>query len=209
MFPFKKALSLPLLAAAIAFLFTACDDSGTGVDNGEEPSKIETDTVEDIHTGIFSTAQYVYYNLRENKIVESTDSASTKWDIAFYGTDIYTNSGTSGPGEGGAIVLDQSFDATEIAPSENYNTDTDTLLAIPGDKWYRYTGRKGDPAHTVLPLDNKTIVVRTADGEHYTKINILSFYKGNPTIEETPPMEDTGYYTFDYAIQLNGTRKLK
>ena len=46
----------------------------------------------------------------DNKIIASTDAASTKWDIAFSSTKILVNSGTSGPGLGGAFVFKGLFD---------------------------------------------------------------------------------------------------
>lgn len=210
MLPTKKTLSLPLLIATFALLFTACDDSSTGPESGGEESQLETHTVADFPADTASTGEITYYSLRENSVVE--DSASTQWDIAFSGTTIYTNSEASGPGAGGAILLDQSFDATTIAPPTGYSVDTSaTNLAIPtGDEngWYNYTGQTGTPSHTIIPLENKTIVLKTADGQHYAKIRILSYYKGNPEISDERPA-DSRNYTFEYAIQLNGSRELQ
>lgn len=206
----KKYVSLPLLAAVFALLFTACDDSSTGPDNGGEESQIETHTVADISTGERGNAIIAYYSLRENNLVQ--DSASTDWDIAFSRTTIYTNSEASGPGEGGAVVLDQSFDATTTAPSTGYAVDTTaTALAIPtgsGSGWYNYN----TSTHIITPIENKTIVIRTADGGHYAKLRILSYYKGNPDLSSeefanNPDDYPSGHYTFEYAIQLNGTRE--
>lgn len=213
----KKLHSLTLIAAALAFAFSACSDDTTGP-GGEEESQLETHTVENLDTGYGGRTapnDTAYYSLAENSRIERSDSASTQWDIAFSGTTIYTNSGSSGPGDGGAIVLDQSFDATVIAPSEGYAIDTTaTSLAIPtgsDNGWYHYTGSKGTPAHTVIPLENTTLIIRTADGEHYAKMRINSWYRGNPDLSgEDFNTEDhpSGYYTFEYAIQLNGSRDL-
>jgi hypothetical protein len=52
-----------------------------------------------------SAGHYIFYSLRENAPVPLSDSATTKWDIAFYSTKILTNNGTSGPGSGGAVVV--------------------------------------------------------------------------------------------------------
>ncbi|MCW9707546.1 HmuY family protein [Fodinibius salsisoli] len=214
----NKTFSLPLLAAAFALLFTACDDSSTGPETGEEESQIETHTVEDLDTGYggrMTPNDTLYYSLRENSIVDKSDSVSTQWDLAFSGTTIYTNSEASGPGDGGAIVLGQTFDATTIAPSEGYAIDTTaTNLAITtgsDNGWYHYTGQKGTPPHTIVPLENTTLIVRTADGKHYAKLRIISWYKGNPDLssDEFANNSDnypSGNYTFEYAIQLNGTR---
>ena len=205
----KKSYSLPLLAVAFALLFTACDDSSTGPNGGEESSKVETHTVENISTGSRGAAQIAYFSLCENTLVQ--DSASTEWDVAFSRTTIYTNSEASGPGNSGAIVLDQSFDATTVAPSEGYNVDTQAGLAIPtgsDNGWYNYNSS----THLITPIEGKTIVVRTADGEHYAKLKIISYYKDNPDLSSdefanNPDNYPSGYYTFEYAIQQNGSRE--
>ena len=207
----KKSYSLPLLAAALTLLFTACDDSSTGPNGGEETSQIETHTVKNISTGQRGAPQIAYYSLRGNALVE--DSASTEWDVAFSRTTIYTNSQASGPGNGGAIVLDKSFDATTIAPSKGYKVDTDSGLAIPAGSdngWYNYNSS----THLITPIEGKTIVIRTADGEYYAKLNILSYYKDNPDLSSdefanNPDDYPSGYYTFEYAIQLNDSRKFQ
>ncbi|GAA5522077.1 HmuY family protein [Aliifodinibius salicampi] len=206
----KKLYSLTLIAATLAFVFTACSNDTTG-SNGEE-SQLETHTVTDISTGERGNPQIAYYSLRENTLVQ--DSASTEWDIAFSRTTIYTNSGSSGPGDGGAIVLDQSFEATAMAPSEGYVIDTSsTNLAIPtgsDNGWYHYN----PSTHIVTPIEGKTIVIRTAGGTQYAKINILSYYKGNPDLSgdefnNNPDNYPSGHYTFEYAIQLHGSRELQ
>lgn len=69
-----------------------------------------------------------------------------------------------------------------------------------------YTGNEGTPPHTVLPKENKTFVIKTGDGQYYAKLRILSYYKGNPQISDETP-EDSRYYTFEYSIQLDGSRE--
>ncbi len=201
-----QLLSLP--AVLLLFLSTACNDSSTGPGNEEEDeSQIESYIVEDIPASDAIT----YYSLRDNSIVEASDSASTEWDIAFSTTTIYTNSEASGPGDGGALVLDVSFDDVTIAPSDGYSTDTDTLLAIPtgsGNGWYNYNRT----THIVTPIENKTLVIKTGDGANYAKLQVLSYYKGNPDLSgeefsNNPDNYPSGYYTFEYVIQLNGSRE--
>ena len=60
-----------------------------------------------------------YYSLVDNKAIASTDAASTKWDIAFSSTKILVNSGTSGPGLGGAFVYVGLFDALKTIPADS------------------------------------------------------------------------------------------
>lgn len=198
-----QTLSLP---AVLLFLFTACDDSSTGPDNEEEVSQVESYIVEDIPAADVIT----YYSLRENNTIVE-DSASTEWDVAFSSTTIYTNSGLSGPGDGGALILDIPFNDVTIAPSGGYNVDTDTLFAIPagsGNGWYNY-----NPAtHIVTPIENTTLVIKTGDGAFYAKLQVLSYYKNNPDISSdefsnNPDEYPSRHYTFEYTIQLNGSRE--
>jgi hypothetical protein len=203
---------LVLLAAGI--LMVSCSDSAT---NPEPP--LETTMAEDVPANVDgergSPPDFTFYNLENNSIISDEDSASTKWDLAFSGTTILTNNGSSGPGQGGAVILDVPFGQVDMAPSSGFNVDTDTLLAIPtgsGNGWYNYTGGN-EPQNAILPLPDKTIVIKTASG-NYAKINILSYYEGNPDTstdefansETRPPGR---YYTFEYILQTDGSRTLE
>lgn len=206
--------SIPLSFLVAVFIFTACDNS-TGTKPPE--SDVQVYTVKDLPANADAERgdppDFTFFTLRNNEIIADTDSASTKWDIAFSATTILVNNGTSGPGQGGAIVLDVPFNEVNIAPSEGYRIDTESGYAIPigsDNGWYHYTG-EGNPPRAIIPIDNTTIVIRTADGGHYAKIKILSYYKGNPDVTSDefanpatrPPAR---YYTFKFAIQKNGTR---
>ena len=57
------------------------------------------------------TNKYTFYSIENNALVPSSDSATTRWDVAFRGTTIITNAGTLGPGNGGAFVQIGTFDA--------------------------------------------------------------------------------------------------
>ncbi|WP_234567163.1 HmuY family protein [Rhodohalobacter sp. 614A] len=206
----KHSFLLSLLTVFGLLFFSSCDDNGSGSDEPEP--EVEANTVEDLN----ADGQYAFFSLRTGEIVDSADSASTEWDLAFNATTILTNSGISGPGSGGAIVLDASFNSVAIAPAEGYNIDEAEILAIPtgtDNGWYHYTGFEGTPPHGIIPLPDKTIVVRTADGNHYAKVQILSYYKGNPdvTSEDFNDEDNPGrHYTFEYTIQLQeGVRDLE
>lgn len=194
-----------LLTISLLLLFTACDDNSTGV---EEPvSDIEVQQVEDLEADGDNT-HYTFFSLRTGQEVQVADSASTDWDIAFKGTTVIFNSGVSGPGEAGAVGLDVNFDQVEMAPSEGYRADGDAELAIPtggGNGWYTYTGNS-NPPHAVLPLEDYTIIVKTADGNHFAKVEMISYYEGNPdtSTEEFASLQTRpagGYFTFRYAVQ--------
>lgn len=80
--------------------------------------------------------------------------------------------------------------------------------------WYTYTGTS-EPMHAVFPNENETYVLKTADGNHYVKFDIITYYQGNPDTSteafanlQTRP--DGGYFTFDYVVQLEeGLRELE
>ncbi len=81
-----------------------------------------------------SAGTTTYYSLVDNKIVASTDAASTKWDIAFSSTKILVNCGTSGPGIGGAFVFKGLFDDLKTIPVDSsFATDNSNAasFAIP------------------------------------------------------------------------------
>ena len=151
-----------------------------------------------------------YYSLVENKIVATSDAASTKWDIAFSSTKILVNSGTSGPGLGGAFVYVGLFDALKSIPADsNFATDNSNTsqYAIPQSSagWYIYNRA----TNLVTPAAGRVLVLRTASGK-FAKIEILNYYKGGITPEITALDADKltkqRYYTFRYAYQPNGSK---
>lgn len=155
-------------------------------------AKPEIRVIKDLNA---NTKSYVYFSLATGKEVPAADAKSKNWDIAFSKTTIATNSGTSGPGEGGAIVLEKPFDLVSEAPKEGYKTDGDAGFAIPGgsgNSWYKYDMS----VHAILPIPGRTLLVKTADGK-LAKVEIISYYKGAP---EDVPTEESSYYTFRYTI---------
>ncbi len=158
-----------------------------------------------------SAGTTTYYSLVDNKVIASTDAASTKWDIAFSSTKILVNSGTSGPGLGGAFVYVGLFDALKIIPADsNFATDNANAAsyAIPlgsGKAWYTYDGL----TTLISPIAGRVLVIRTATGK-FAKIEILNYYKGGVTLPATASTIDKltkqRYYTFRYAYQPSGSK---
>jgi len=157
-----------------------------------------------------SAGTTTYYSLADNKVIASTDAASTKWDIAFSSTKILINGGTSGPGIGGAFVYVGLFDALKTIPADsNFATDNTNAasFAIPlgsGRAWYTYDGL----TTLVSPIAGRVLVIRTATGK-FAKIEIVSYYKGGVTLPASASVNDKlfkqRYYTFRYANQPNGS----
>lgn len=152
-----------------------------------------------------------YFSLVDNKVIASTDVATTKWDIAFSSTKILINGGTSGPGIGGAFVYVGLFDALKTIPADsNFATDNANAasFAIPlgsGRAWYTYDGL----TTLVSPIAGRVLVIRTATGK-FAKIEILNYYKGGVTLPATASVNDKlfkqRYYTFRYVYQPNGSK---
>jgi hypothetical protein len=164
-------------------------------------------TGRDPNTGApISANRYTFYSLRENRIVANTDSATTQWDVAFKGTTLLVNGGTSGPGQGGAQVMTAVFEEVTEAPASGWNVDNGTTFAIPsgsGNGWYNY-----NPATMVIsPIPGRVLLLRTADGR-YAKLRIVSYYKGNPATPDAFTHE-ARYYTFDFVFQPDGSRTLQ
>ena len=151
-----------------------------------------------------------YYSLVDNKIVPKTDSATTKWDIAFSSLKILINGGTSGPGLGGAFVHIGSFDALKTISSDStfaVDNSNASKFAIPQNSsgWYIYNGL----TNLVTPAAGRILVIRTATGK-YAKIEILNYYKGgvtpDPAASNFDKLTKQRFYTFRYAYQPNGSK---
>lgn len=157
----------------------------------------------------FGANKFTFYSIVNNALVASTDSATTKWDIAFKGTIIIVNNGTSGPGNGGGFVQVGLFN--EISQASNDSTiriDNAPNYAIPfgsNRAWYVYNA----PNNLVTPIPGRTLIIRTANG-NFAKLEILNYYKGGTTpavnASDDIKLRQQRYYTFRYTYQPNGTK---
>jgi len=201
------------IVAALVVAVSSCKK-----DDDTSPAPLEAKTVTDINGNTADNNGYsMYFNLTTGATVPASDSNSTKWDIAFKATTIKVNSGTSGPGTAAAQIVSTGFDDLPEAPADGYKSDDASGFAIPtgaNNGWYTYTGAAASgPQHAILPIAGKTIIVKTANGK-YAKIQILSYYKGNPntTTAEFADLAKRplgGYYTIRYMIQADGSRRLQ
>lgn len=158
----------------------------------------------------FGAGKYTFFSLEKNTVVPNSDSATTKWDLAFSGTKILTNSGNSGNGLGGAFVQIGLFDELKTISSDSvFKVDNGpSSYAITfgsGRGWYTYDPIK----NLVTPLAGRVLVIRTASGK-YAKVEIIAYYKGGATLAVTAPdaekITKQRYYTFRYIYQPNGTK---
>ena len=153
---------------------------------------------------------YTFYSLEKNAIVPNTDSASTKWDIAFMATRIIINGGTSGAGQGGAFVYTGLFDDLKTIPTDSvFKTDNAptsyAITAGSGKGWYTYD----QLTSLITPLAGRVLVIRTASGK-YAKLEITSYYKGGVTLpvsaSDVEKLTKQRYYNFRYTYQSNGSK---
>ena len=148
-----------------------------------------------------SREAWAYFSFTKDNVVEIADSLnSMDWDLGFQRTTIITNSGVSGPGKGGTMLLkDAEFEGVKEAPAAGYAADANENLAIAAQSeegWYIYTG---PPNHWILPLEKRVFVVQAADGT-FAKVRFISYYKDNTN------KQDGGFITFEYVHQPDGSR---
>ena len=205
----KKQVFLTLAVIAV-MTFTACskEDSNPPVNNQSESILVsnlhapqDTDYTQNppVASGVF-----VKFDFETGAITTN----ETDWDIAFRGTTIIVNGGSSSGimdapernGNAGAYIVDGIFDEITTINAGAFIQDSAMGLAIPtgsGNGWYTY-----DPALlAIYPIPGKVIVLRTADNK-FAKVEILSYYKDAPeVINEQIALNDLRYYTFNYVYQ--------
>jgi hypothetical protein len=202
-------------------LFAACskDDATGTVDPviSVTVTNLPADTIIGITPGAppaggmpYGAGKYTFFSIEKGAVVPATDSASTKWDIAFKGTTILTNSGNGGPGMGGGFVYVGLFSDLKTIPTDSTfkteNAPTSYAITTGSNKgWYVYDGLN----NLITPIPGRVLVVRTASGK-YAKIEILNYYKGGVTpaasASDLIKMKEQRYYTFRYSFQSNGTK---
>ena len=205
-----------VLAAFV--IFQSCTKEDTSAPRVTLIEKIVTDVPADTIIGFSQIGQpigagkFTFYSFETNSIVPSSDSNSTKWDIAMRGTTIITNSGTSGPGKGGAFVYVGTFDDLTVVPADStFKIDAAPSYAITTGSnkgWYLYTPQ----TNLVTPIPGRVLVIKTATGR-YAKVEITNYYRGGTT----PPASASDaiktfsqrYYTFRYTYQADGTTTFK
>lgn len=228
-----------LLLAAFAVTLVACDST---MDDGPNlavrvASEVAADPgARDPNTGqVADTDQFTLFSLRiqddsttsvDERIVVSydaaqrADSASTRWDIGFRGSDIIINGGTSGPGAGTAVVVPETFGAVTDALEASYVYRRDGEDACPdiqtpvgpqpgtpravcggsGNGWYSYTPFPGGRGGYLLPTPGRTLLVRLADNSGYAKVNFLNYYQGTPAPSAITDRSVGRYFTFEYVV---------
>ena len=193
-------------------LFFGCgndDDDGLEQPLEEQPTEVVlppaevTPQLDVVNFTIDATNRetWAYFSFTKGDVVEVADPLnSMDWDLGFQRTTVITNSGVSGPGKGGAVLLkDVEFEGVKEAPADGYAADADENLAIAAQSeegWYIYTG---PPNHWILPLEKRVFVVQAADGT-FAKLHFISYYKDNTNKQEG------SFITFEYVHQPDRSR---
>ena len=205
----KKQLLLTLSLIGI-LSFSACSKEDS---NPPENNQNESILVSNLHAPQYTdytqnppvaSGAFVKFDFETGAITNS----ETDWDIAFRGTTLLVNGGSSSgivdaperSGNAGAYLVDGIFDEITTINTGAFIQDSPMGLAIPtgsGNGWYTY-----DPTLlAIYPIPGKVIVLRTADNK-FAKIEILSYYKDAPAvINEQIALNDLRYYTFNYVYQ--------
>lgn len=209
-------------ALALAVVFASCSKDKT-VTKPVDPNafsvavsgKIVTvknlpaDTIVGLVSGQpVGVGKYAFFNMRTNSWVNNSDSASANWDLAFSGSTIRVNAGTSGPGAGGAFVFVGAYDNLASVPADSvFKTDNYPTYAITkgsGKGWYNYDGA----TNLLTPIPGRVLVIKTADGK-YAKVEILNYYRGGvtPSASATDEIKtsEQRYYTFRYTVSSSTT----
>ena len=200
-----KTIKLFILSLVL-ITFHNCDDD-------DDPVLLDTVsiTVEDLHapqeggqgqpiSGLFAKFDF------ESGLQTESDS---EWDVAFRGTTIIVNGGTSlgsadepeRTGDAGVYIFDGTMaemTAVETSLIIQDSADGYAITSGSGNGWYTYAGA---PTYLISPTPGKILVFRTRDGK-YAKMEILSYYLGAP---ENPDAfsDPSRYYTFNYVYQPN------
>jgi hypothetical protein len=193
------------LIPAIAIVLFSCNNA----QEAEPIIPLEATLVEDLAaandvinrvTGqVIEIRPFQFFSLEQNQLVSESDD----WDLAFKGTTIRGNSEK----EVSTAIVTGIFDQIDEVPaSATFAQDTESEFAIPtgsGNGWYNYN----PAANTITPIPGRVLLVKTSAG-NYTKIEILSYYKGNPPAASIDPFTTpSAHYTFRYILQPDGTQK--
>jgi hypothetical protein len=188
----------------LTFLFSCNNNDGPAPVLPLEATLVEdlaapNDLIDRTTGQVIEERPFQYFSMEQNAILNENED----WDLAFKGTTIRVNSAKN---VSAAIVTGIFEEITEVPASAVFAKDTATSFAIPtgsGTGWYNYNSA----TFTVTPIPGRVILVQTTKG-NYVKMEILSYYKGNPPVEEIDPrMTPSGHYTFRFILQPNGSAK--
>lgn len=152
------------------------------VGSSTDPLEIYVDaTAGGINAAATHPRTYIKLDGTKAAINDNDAFSSTGWDLALKRTDIYTNSGDAGPGQGGAVAVEKDFDAVtsadaqHLAPEQFFDSscaeikDEAGFLNTTFEGWYDYDTTTNIPS----AKPGLTFVVKSAAGDLY-KLQIVS-----------------------------------
>lgn len=199
-----KTIKLLVLSIMLISFFN-CEDDGPNLQD------IQSVSIEDLYApqeggqGQPISGTFARFDFETGLQTES----ETEWDVAFRGTSIIVNGGTSlgttdepeRTGDAGVYIFDGTMAemvAVETSLIIQDSPDGYAIQSGSGNGWYTYAG---PPTYLINPTPGKILVFRTRDGK-YAKMEILSYYLGAP---ENPDAfsDPSRYFTFNYVYQPN------
>lgn len=199
-----KTIKLLVLSIMLISFFN-CEDDGPNL------LDIQSVSIEDLYApqeggqGQPISGTFARFDFETGLQTES----ETEWDVAFRGTSIIVNGGTSlgttdepeRTGDAGVYIFDGTMAEMVAVETSLITQDSSSGYAIQsgsGNGWYTYAG---PPTYLINPTPGKILVFRTRDGK-YAKMEILSYYLGAP---ENPDAfsDPSRYFTFNYVYQPN------
>lgn len=199
-----KTIKLLVLSIMLISFFN-CEDDGPNLQD------IQSVSIEDLYApqeggqGQPISGTFARFDFETGLQTES----ETEWDVAFRGTSIIVNGGTSlgttdepeRTGDAGVYIFDGTMAEMVAVETSLITQDSSSGYAIQtgsGNGWYTYAG---PPTYLINPTPGKILVFRTRDGK-YAKMEILSYYLGAP---ENPDAfsDPSRYFTFNYVYQPN------
>lgn len=139
--------------------------------------------------------EVVYFNLEKGEVVPAQAAGFGGWDIGFQGTTIVVN--------GEARYVDSKYEELLAAPEDGYLTAKTGPVTLPTgaeERWFNYDFN----THVISPIANRIVVLKNKQG-HYTKLEILDYYK--VSFGENGPAPAPRYYTFRYVTQPDGSKR--
>lgn len=177
---------------------TESGDTEDETDSGGDPEPGgDTDTAQDpgigpIAVDASSYEEFVYFSAEDGPIAIEDPGTSLAWDLAVRRYVFLTNSGSSGPGAGGAKLDESGQSFEELMSVEPDGFSVDEVLPADGSPgsvegtgnevlaaWYDYEGLG------VLTPKDETFIIRTAEGA-YAKLKVHSYSGGRYSLSFAP-----------------------
>ncbi|PAP76589.1 HmuY family protein [Rubrivirga marina] len=207
-------MSRPLLFVALALVWGACGSSAFDAEpyRGTE-ADVEAGDGADVT--LYSLGRPTADSTAVPRVVPASDSATTRWDLGFRGTEILLNGGSSGPGAGVGVVVDVPIEEVDDALNDDYVYRRDgespcpsgpprAVCTAPGDGWFEEVGLPGGGT-AVVPVEGRTLLLRLGNGQGYAKVRFVSYYRGAPDVAAIDDDSEGGVYTFEYVVNPDGS----